>query len=76
MTILVLINITDLDYLVMITERFSLFVDPILGYEVEIDDNNNSTYWNNGIKLSGSFNDNIGFNLEFYDNHLSGTIIR
>src|SRR5690606_38300805 len=54
------------------TEDFSLFMDPIAGYNYELSRGENSVLWSNGLKVYGSISSSIGFDLQFYDNHLRG----
>ncbi|MBK7107090.1 MAG: hypothetical protein IPH62_17600 [Ignavibacteriae bacterium] len=54
------------------SEDFAFNFDPIFGYEYSKFSDANNTYWYSGLKLNGYLEENVGFNLEFYDNHLSG----
>ena len=54
------------------SDGFNLFIDPAAGFNYELSDDEHSILWSNGLKLYGSVNDNIGFDLQFYDNHLRG----
>jgi hypothetical protein len=48
---------------------FSIFVDPVFGYDLKSLNVKNHSW--NGLNLFGTIGTNIGFNLNFKDNHVS-----
>jgi len=55
------------------TGKFGLFVDPVFRYKIAKEIDSTSTLWSNGLRLYGSIGKNVGFDLQFYDNHESGS---
>lgn len=53
-------------------KEFGFFVDPIFGYNYEIKGDKNSILWSNGLRLYGYIGNNLGFDLQFFDNHFRG----
>lgn len=53
-------------------DNFSLFADPILAFEYNNYSDGSSWSYSNGIKLYGNIGRNVGFDLQFYDNHPRG----
>lgn len=54
------------------SDSFGLFVDPVLKYEYHSNKDGHWWSYSNGIKLYGSLGTNVGFDLQFYDNHPRG----
>ncbi len=55
------------------TDKFGLFLDPVFRYNIAKEKDDKSTLWSNGLRLYGSIGHNVGFDLQFYDNHESGS---
>lgn len=54
------------------SDQFGIFADPILSYEYHSVEEGNWWSYSNGIKLHGYLGNNVGFDLQFYDNHPRG----
>ncbi|MBK8946917.1 MAG: hypothetical protein IPM32_16835 [Ignavibacteriae bacterium] len=54
------------------SKDFGLFLDPILSYSYTSYKNGNSWSYSSGLRLFGNFSNNIGFELQFSDNHPRG----
>ncbi len=55
-------------------EKFKIFIDPLLRYNFTKTSIGNSSLWSNGLGIYGNIGGNIGFDLQFYDNHFQGEL--
>ena len=53
-------------------DKFGFYLDPVFRLSYAKNKNGTSTLWSNGLRMYGHIENNIGFELQFYDNHASG----